>query len=201
MVFRGGLAVLSFDFRGHGESPGQCTFGKQEQLDIHAILDQIGQDACLAHLPIGYLGISLGGAIGLLAAAGDQRIQALLCDASYARLGPVVARHQRLTYGLPEAPFGWMTQGCLRAVLGIRTGELDPIEAIKKLSPRPVMIIHGKADESIPVQSAIDLHEAARSPKELWLVPGAAHVASFQVAPEEYTRRATMFFKENLIRK
>ena len=198
LLYRGGYAVVSVDFRGHGESGGACTFGAGERLDVRAALDAVAGDPRLRALPIGYLGISMGAAVGLLTAAEDPRIRAIVSDSSYARLGPMVARYQRMMYHLPEVPFGWLSAGCLALELRTPLARLDPVRAIGRIAPRPVFIIHGAQDESIPVAEARALDAAAGAPKELWIVPGAGHVAGVYVAEQQYAQRVTAFFERGL---
>lgn len=48
-------------------------------------------------------------------------------------------------------------------------------EAIADVAPRPVLLIHGQADEVLPDACSRDLHRMARAPKELILYPGCRH--------------------------
>ena len=47
--------------------------------------------------------------------------------------------------------------------------------AIGKLSPKPVIFIHGEKDEILPPACSRDLHAHAGEPKELILYPGCFH--------------------------
>lgn len=197
LVSRGGYAVVSCDFRGHGASGGRCTFGQGERLDVQAALDAVAADPRLRSLPVGYLGISLGAAIGILTAAVDPRIRAVISDSSYARLGEMVGRYQRLAYGVPAAPFGWVTAACLAVALRTPLAMLDPERAIGRLRC-PVLIIHGALDQSIPVAHARALYAAAHEPKALWIIPEASHVTGINQAEQEYTRRVLDFLERGM---
>jgi fermentation-respiration switch protein FrsA (DUF1100 family) len=48
-------------------------------------------------------------------------------------------------------------------------------EAAASLSPRPLLVMHGTADEVLPDACSRDIHERARQPKELILYPGCRH--------------------------
>ncbi len=48
-------------------------------------------------------------------------------------------------------------------------------EAVGALSPKPVIFIHGSADEVLPDRCSRDLHARAGEPKELILYPGCRH--------------------------
>lgn len=46
---------------------------------------------------------------------------------------------------------------------------------IARLSPKPLMLMHGEADEVLPPTCSVDLYRAAREPKELRLYRGCRH--------------------------
>jgi fermentation-respiration switch protein FrsA (DUF1100 family) len=45
-----------------------------------------------------------------------------------------------------------------------------------KISPLPLLILHGDQDRIVPVHHARLLYDAALEPKQLWIVPGAGHI-------------------------
>ena len=47
-----------------------------------------------------------------------------------------------------------------------------------RISPVPLLIVHGDRDHYFPVEHAEALYAAAREPKELWLVEGFGHAES-----------------------
>jgi len=81
---------------------------------------------------------------------------------------------------------------------GLRASEFRPIDHIAHISPRPVFLIQGADDKTVPADSAQRLYAAARDPKELWLVPGVGHVAMFDTHRDEYTQRVIGFFTQCL---
>jgi alpha/beta superfamily hydrolase len=48
-------------------------------------------------------------------------------------------------------------------------------EAVDRLTPRPVLFLHGEADEILPPACSRDLYDRASEPKELILYPGCRH--------------------------
>jgi hypothetical protein len=58
--------------------------------------------------------------------------------------------------------------------------------------------VHGGADNYIRPEMARALHDLARPPKELWLVEGAKHNQSLQVAGDDYRKRVLEFFTKHL---
>jgi fermentation-respiration switch protein FrsA (DUF1100 family) len=53
--------------------------------------------------------------------------------------------------------------------------------------------VGGTNDKHTFPQSTQALFDAAQSPKERWLVPGAAHVDLYGFAPQEYAKRILAF--------
>jgi len=58
------------------------------------------------------------------------------------------------------------------AVLSSQTYGAD---AVKTLSPRPLLLLHGTADEILPDACSRDLYQRAREPKQITLYPGCGH--------------------------
>ncbi len=52
---------------------------------------------------------------------------------------------------------------------------LAPDEGIARIAPRPVLVVHGEADDVVPYHHAERLFSAARGPKELVRIPGGGH--------------------------
>ena len=69
-----GIGTLRFSFAGNGDSGGrfqEATISKEVD-DLGAVLDAVGER------PISYIGHSMGGAVGVLRASTDERIQVLI---------------------------------------------------------------------------------------------------------------------------
>ena len=48
-------------------------------------------------------------------------------------------------------------------------------EAAALLAPKPLLVVHGQADEVLPAACGQDIHRRARPPKELILYPNCRH--------------------------
>ena len=189
--------LLLMDFRGHGASSGKViSFGLKEVFDVEAGLSFISNDSSFRKLPVGCYGISMGGAIGLLAAAAFPQIKAVVSDSAYADLGKAIARAQWLAYHIPRVPLGQLVLWATQARIHARLARMNPVHIVGRIAPRGTMIIHGTKDRSIPAQDAEALFQAAGEPKRLWLVPGAEHVASFYGQTQEYLSQVMGFYKD-----
>ncbi|EKC72591.1 alpha/beta hydrolase [human gut metagenome] len=57
----------------------------------------------------------------------------------------------------------------------------------------PMLFIHGDKDTYVPTWMVYPLYEAKPEPKELWIVPGAAHALSYKENKQEYTDKVRKF--------
>jgi fermentation-respiration switch protein FrsA (DUF1100 family) len=62
-------------------------------------------------------------------------------------------------------------------------------------APQPLLVIHGEADGYVPASQGQRLVDAYGGGAESLFVPGAAHVASYEIAPVRYLDRLTDFFR------
>ena len=69
----------------------------------------------------------------------------------------------------------------------------DPIEAIGRISPRPVYLFHGTADTIVPNAMSEKLFEAAQEPRELYLADGVDHTATLEEIPASRDRLTAFF--------
>lgn len=49
------------------------------------------------------------------------------------------------------------------------------VEYLADMSPRPMLLVHGTADESVAPSASVEFYRLAREPKELRLIDGAGH--------------------------
>ena len=188
-----GYCLLLFDLRGHGTREGPCTFGIKEREDLGVLLSWIRQQPTLAALPVGLLGFSLGGAVACQAAMQFPQIKVLVLDSTYARLFPILALSIRKGYHLSTVPWAWITWIGAQLALGHRLSPLDPV-AVAPHARVPLLVIHGTADQTVPVEHARSLVEAWQGPKECWLEAGAGHVQTCFGNLPTYCDRVAAFF-------
>lgn len=195
-LYERGFAILMIDLRGHGASgDARFSFGLAERRDILGAVDWLMTNGFRAG-SIGVLGVSMGAASAIGAAAEDPAIGALVADCSYAEIEPLIRRHWRTASGLPDI-FLPSTLFMGRFVLGIDLTTARPVTEIDDIAPRPVLIIHGDADAFTPVENGRALAAAAPG-AEYWEVPGAGHARSYDIDPQRYVDRVAGFFERHL---
>ncbi len=56
------------------------------------------------------------------------------------------------------------------------------VDVVDRISPTPVLFIHGEDDDLVDVEQAYELYEKAREPKVLKIIKGAGHVVPIEKA-------------------
>jgi fermentation-respiration switch protein FrsA (DUF1100 family) len=192
MLAKKGYGVLSWDARAHGESGGEIsTIGLNEILDVKAALEFALNQSDIEH--IGAWGGSMGGATLIRAAARYPEIEALFVDSSFASL------EDELRFLAPYPLVDSLAQLIVSARIGIDLEDVNPVDEIGNISPRPVYIVHSQADAVAPPDAGEKLYYAANEPRYLWLEENAAHLAIYLENPRRYQRRLIDFFDEWLL--
>ena len=172
-----GLAVLLFYFRGAGPSEGNFDIQGWTR-DLRQALSQMEAVPQIDKTRLFVMGFSGGAAVALYTAAKDKRIAAVVSCASPADFRDLLSS-RRIDDFLSE----WRRIGIIRDTGFPQNKEawargferIAPENHIGAISPRPVLLLHGDADEVVPVSHAYRLHEAAREPRKLVIIEGGAH--------------------------
>ena len=155
----------------------------------------------IAGARIGLLGYSMGAVVAVYGGA-DPRVRALVLDSCFTSLSEVLE-------GMAGREAGRYLRGWVggRAFLPAmewwhrRRGkpafdEAAPIQVMRRLVSKPVLVIQGDRDATVPPEHGARL--AAAADAELWLVPGAHHCGAYFVNRPAYAERVTDFFRLHL---
>jgi len=193
---REGIASLIVDMPSHGESSGERnTFGRREASGAQAALAWLHRKQPGEKL--GAIGVSLGGA-SLLFAERQPELDALVLESVYPTIEDAVQDRLAMRLGEPTgrvlAPLLLM-QFPLR--LDVSAAQLRPIEAIASVRA-PVLVASGTEDLHTRWPETERLFAAAREPKALWPVPGAAHVDLHDFDAKAYEARLLPWLQAHL---
>ena len=182
-----GYGVVTWDFRAHGESEGDLsTIGYNEVRDVEAALDFALAQPNVKK--VGAWGGSMGAAVSIMAAAKRNEISAVVADSAYATL------EGQLDTMVKVAALRPLVRFFAEREAGMSVDMVRPVDHVARLSPRPILIIQGLADDSIPINSAQLLYDAASEPKLLWQESNAGHVGMKTVYPDQYEKKVFAFF-------
>ncbi len=190
-----GFSVLSFDFQGSGESPGdRLTFGFRERLDAEAAVRFARERR--PDSKIGVIGISMGGAAFLLA-ENMPPVDALVLELVYPTLQRAVDNRLDEWFFNGARVASPLLTSQLRYRIGAGVDDLRPIDRVQKISI-PLLVIAGQIDPLTTLEESKQLFEAANEPKELWVVEGAGHEDIWKFGAREYQNRVLQFFQPKL---
>jgi uncharacterized protein len=202
MLHRWGFSVLLFDFQAEGESSGQnITFGWLEAKDARSAFEWLRAKAPGER--IGLLGVSLGGAAAIV---GEPAIEAdaMVLEAVYGSLDQAIRNRLVIKLGAAGRALAPVLSPLLslqvKPRLGFDPDELCPAGRVAHIHA-PVLFVAGDKDEHATLDEMREIYANANEPKELWIIPGAAHVDFLNAAPLDYERRVVGFLRERLRRR
>jgi dipeptidyl aminopeptidase/acylaminoacyl peptidase len=174
---RAGFVALIFNFRGTGKSQGNLDILGWTR-DLHSGLDFLYGLKEIDRNRLCLLGFSGGAAVSVYTAAHDPRVSLVVtcaCPADFHSLhqkenpSDAIQRFRQIgairDRDFPPSIDEWQK--------GFET--ITPIDWIDRISPRSLLLVHGDADELIPVEHASRLYRKAKEPKELKVIPAAQH--------------------------
>jgi alpha-beta hydrolase superfamily lysophospholipase len=193
-----GYAVLLIDFQAAGESPGNAiTFGYREADDVKASLRYLHR-----RVPgerIGIIGTSMGGAATILAGP-DLDADAVVLEQVYPTIRQATEDRMAIHLGSIGPWLAPLLLATLHPHLGIYPDQLRPIDHIGHLG-MPKLLIVGDRDRDTTITESYAMYDAAKGPKELWVVHGARHVDLYGYVGGDYEVRVLGFFEKWLREK
>jgi uncharacterized protein len=203
-LVRQGIAILTFDSRGCGDSaPAPDGGGYFEQRDVLGAVDflrtgplpypELGRPRA-----IGGWGISVGGVALIYAAAQEPALKAIVVDSAYATL----AEYMEPAFG----PYFIFIPGSRYAAMmlyGLDYANVRPVDEVAKIAPRPIFLIQGAADTVVLPSNMTELAAAASAGPgahvQTWLVPKAHHIQAYNLLRNTYVNCMVTFFGTELI--
>jgi hypothetical protein len=197
-----GFHCLTVDVRGHGANPA-------EALPISA--GEFGADALAAfrglvarpEVTVGAISGHSMGAIGaILAGAADDRVAAVVATSAPSDPYRLTRQTFRLAHlPIPDViayPLAWLTTRVYLRPRGHRVATVSASAALVAHA-RPVLLIHGTADDVVPAGHLDRLLRAARAagrPVESLVIPGGRHSWLYEFP--EYRRAVARFLAASL---
>jgi uncharacterized protein len=164
-----GWIAMTFTFRGCGDSEGDFSLGGWAD-DLRAAVDHLEVEA--APSSVFLVGTSTGGSLALCHAATDMRIGGVATLGAPASFDDWVQHPRRLLERARE--LGAIRRTDFPARFETWSSEFarfNPTDAARRLSPRPLLVLHGDEDDEVADVSARILANAHGS-AELRLIDG-----------------------------
>ncbi len=170
-----GIATLRVSFSGNGASEGRFEDSciSKEVRDLGAVLDALDGHR------VAYAGHSMGGAVGVLRAASDERVRLLVSLAGMVH----VRRFAERKFGalVPGRDTMWDKPECPLSQAFL--DDMERIDSVAELGARirvPWLLVHGTGDEVVPLADSLDVLACAPQGADARLVrlEGADHVFS-----------------------
>jgi len=177
-----GINALRFSFAGNGASEGNfedCTVSK-EVKDLKAVIDAADDEGFHR---ICYVGHSMGGAVGVIAAAKDERIGLLVSLAGMV----YTKKFAEVEFGdqVPGKGCMWEEESCpLSQAFVDDMNKIDNVLGKTERIEVPWLLVHGDADDVVPIEESREMYAAAFEPKEFVELPGSDHVFSGDSLPK-----------------
>ena len=168
-----GINVLRHSWSGNGDSEGKFCDSNitKEVADLGAILTALETEGYM----VAYAGHSMGGAVGVRRAVIDPRIKYLISLAAIVH----TKEFAESAFGDLEPGAGLMFDKPDLILPAAYMADLRDIDTVLDDTSRvsvPWLLIHGAADDLVPIQHSHDAYSHAICPKQLIELPGADHV-------------------------
>jgi uncharacterized protein len=184
MLRRNGYDVLLFDFNGFGESPHGNFHYPLDVLAAGAFARQLAGD-----LPVLALAASFGAGWTLCAAACEHPFDAIVVEGAFTTPQEFYAR----------TPCAKFVLDVLWRLFPKTATTMVPLDAVERLTGRPrVLFIGCEADATTApamTRRLFDRCNLPRPARDLWFVPGAAHIRAYETDPAGFERRVIGFFE------
>ncbi len=196
----GGFNLVYFDFRFHGESEGNITTsGGLETIDFDAAVDWLRRVKPDFADSVGVFGLSMGAAVTVVSMARHPQLRCAAVESPFADYNTVIQRALWNKMRIPYYPFVALTVLFIRwRVTAPEIAAFDPVQAASRIFPRPLLVIGGGRDALMTPADVGRVYEAARQPKQLWMVARAPHAKCRETAGAEYDERLIDFFSRHL---
>jgi fermentation-respiration switch protein FrsA (DUF1100 family) len=194
-----GCSVLFAEQRGQGGSGGEYMgLGALERYDCMKWVQWVNENRNPRNLPIYLAGISMGASTVMMCA--DMKlpdnVKGIIADCGFTSpkdiCKHVVERNLHLSFRIRESVAEALCKKRNRA--GLMSGSAKRSLAKSNV---PVLFIHGSDDCFVPVSMTFENYKACRSPKTLFIVPGADHGMSYYTDKAGYEKALLRFWALN----
>lgn len=195
---RMGYNCLIVDHRAHGKSEGDYVgFGILDRFDMKAWIDCM-EKRFEGNAEIVLYGVSMGATIAVMTAgltSLSPSVKAVVADCAFTSPYDVFAHILKRDYHLPPFPIMNINDMMCRRKAGYGFRDYSTLDAVQATGV-PILFIHGKDDDFVPVWMSEKNYKMCRSPKDILIVDNAAHAASYYENKEAYEAKVKGFLEK-----
>lgn len=202
MLVKDGFNVLLVDSRDTGESTctdGRHSAGQEESSDFAAVAEWLVNEKAVAPASLGMFGVSGGAIATSLVPAKSDLISAFAMEGTIFDFNAAATQEVEFQ-GFP----GFLWQLALVSAQlfhGVNLTETAVPDAIVAAGERPMLILHGDADQRLKYQSSVDFvayAESVGANVTLETFEGADHTEGMLTETKRYAAALTEFFNNAL---
>ena len=196
-LYKNGYTLVLPEHRGCGKSDGKFMgYGTHESKDTFLWLDYAQKH--FADYDVFLLGVSMGAATVLMMSnqLKNTAVCGVIADCSYTSAWDEFSYQLKVSYHLPAFPILHICDLYCRIFAHYSFKDASPIEAVKN-ADRPILFIHGKADDFVPFYMEKELYDACSSEKAYLAVDNAVHARSYYTNPSLYSDAIISFMAKN----
>ena len=175
-ALHGDVNLFVFDSRNHGKSDSD-TYSSMPRFaeDIRAAVDYLEEATWEKYSgAIGLVGLSMGGAASIYAAAADERIRAVITVGAFANPAEVMRLEYKKRH-IPYFPMVWLVFEYFQYHMKARFNDFAPEKHIGRAGAR-FLVVHGTEDHTAPFSHGERLTSAAAPGRaKLLSLEGAGH--------------------------
>jgi fermentation-respiration switch protein FrsA (DUF1100 family) len=195
---RMGYNCLIVDHRAHGKSEGDYVgFGILDRFDMKAWIDCM-EKRFEGNAEIVLYGVSMGATIAVMTAgltSLSPSVKAVVADCAFTSPYDVFAHILKRDYHLPPFPIMNINDMMCRRKAGYGFRDYSTLDAVQATGV-PILFIHGRDDDFVPVWMSEKNYKMCRSPKDILIVDNAAHAASYYENKEAYEAKVKGFLEK-----
>ncbi|MFC1820561.1 alpha/beta hydrolase [Thermodesulfobacteriota bacterium] len=181
--------ICLIDLRNHGLSESSSTtFGYREALDVEAVTKYFSAK----YDEIIIWGSSMGAAAAVRAARLGASVDMLILEGLYDDLSNAIAI-QAKHYFIPRIPFVLIGLFFYQHISGVDLKVMNMCENLKTIDKIPVLLIHSRADQEVPMSSFNSLKESLGNNGKAFILERGGHVSIYEENLIKYRNRVMEF--------